>query len=202
MDIYIKPKKKVELSGRKVLHIKDVADVVASDSVKKQVEKLNLVVLEENIEKIYLISVTDIIKVIAENVPNAIIHNVGEIDSLVYCNIKKYDKTAWNWVKVAIISLMLFVGSSTAIMAFHTDSQVGQVFIQYHKILFNEHNQHPYIINIPYSIGLAIGIIIFFNHFGKKRFSKEPTPIEVSMETYEKDVEDSIIEILSKEEDD
>lgn len=34
---------------------------------------------------------------------------------------------------------------------------------------------------IMYAIGLALGIIIFYNHFGGKRLSSDPTPLEVQM---------------------
>ena len=41
----------------------------------------------------------------------------------------------------------------------------------------------------PTDIGLVMGILIFFNHFGKKRFSQDPTPIEVQMRTYEGEIQ-------------
>ena len=51
---------------------------------------------------------------------------------------------------------------------------------------------------IPYSIGLAVGIVIFFNHFGKKMLTTDPTPIEVQMTTYEEEVIKNQLSIASK----
>ena len=45
-----------------------------------------------------------------------------------------------------------------------------------------------------YSVGLGVGILLFYNHFGLKRLSKDPTPIEVEMRKYETDVNQVLIE--------
>ena len=48
-------------------------------------------------------------------------------------------------------------------------------------------------------LGLAVGIIVFYNHFMGRKLSDDPTPIEVQMSTYEKDTADSVIDNLNKE---
>ena len=40
----------------------------------------------------------------------------------------------------------------------------------------------------------------FFNHFGKKKFSVDPTPIEVEMRLYENDLQTTLIENISRKE--
>ncbi|MBQ8039324.1 MAG: stage V sporulation protein AA, partial [Lachnospiraceae bacterium] len=50
------------------------------------------------------------------------------------------------------------------------------------------------ILEFTYSVGLCVGIIVFFNHIGGKRISKDPTPLEVSMKRYEEDVNQTLIE--------
>lgn len=40
----------------------------------------------------------------------------------------------------------------------------------------------------------------FFNHFGKRRFSVDPTPIEVEMRLYENDLQTTLIENISRKE--
>ena len=49
------------------------------------------------------------------------------------------------------------------------------------------------------AIGLAIGIIVFFNHVGKRRITKDPTPIEVEMREYESLVNTALIETADRE---
>lgn len=87
----------------------------------------------------------------------------------------------------------------TAIMSFHSDAQMPAVFQNMYRIFFGIEATKPYIIYIPYSIGLAVGIIVFFNHFGLKKITEDPTPIEVEMTTYEKESDESVIDRLEKE---
>ena len=54
------------------------------------------------------------------------------------------------------------------------------------------------VLELTYSIGLVIGILTFFNHFGKKRFSVDPTPMEVEMRLYENDIQTTLIENISR----
>ena len=56
------------------------------------------------------------------------------------------------------------------------------------------------VIELFYSIGIIIGILVFFNHFGKKRFTVDPTPIEVEMRLYENDLQTTLIEDYSRKE--
>ena len=37
------------------------------------------------------------------------------------------------------------------------------------------------ILEISYSLGLSVGIILFFNHFAGKKITMDPTPLEVQM---------------------
>ena len=55
------------------------------------------------------------------------------------------------------------------------------------------------VLEISYSIGLALGIILFFNHFGRKKITSDPTPIEVEMYKYETDVNAAIVETAERE---
>ena len=53
-------------------------------------------------------------------------------------------------------------------------------------------------IELTYSIGLSLGIIIFYNHFGKIKITKDPTPIEVEMKTYEDEINTVLVEVADR----
>ena len=55
------------------------------------------------------------------------------------------------------------------------------------------HNEKSLILHISYAAGLAIGIILFFNHAGKIKLNDDPTPFEVQMRLYERDVNDTLM---------
>ena len=53
---------------------------------------------------------------------------------------------------------------------------------------------------VSYSIGLAVGILVFYNHFGPKKLSKDPTPIEVEMRKYETEINQALIDGYNRQE--
>ena len=201
MDIYIKPKKKVSLSNQTEIVVSDVAEVVAAKEITKKINNMKLLNVDTNSKKKqnYLVSVTDIITVIKKAYPDYTVNNVGEMDTWVqYLAQKSPDKTWLKWLKIAFVVVVLFIGSSTAIMSFHTDGQIPKIFEKYYSIFFGEEKTNPAIISIPYSIGLAVGIFVFYNHFMGKKITDDPTPIEVEMEQYDREVTETMIDALSQ----
>ncbi len=63
------------------------------------------------------------------------------------------------------------------------------VHIALYEIITGERNDYPYLLQIPYSIGLGLGMIVFFNHIFKKRLNEEPSPLEVEMFNYQLDLD-------------
>lgn len=200
MDIYIKPLKKVSIAEVKVVHIKDICEVYAPSQILNKVKSLKILNIDSSKDKNYLISIIDIINTIDKSMPGHTINNVGEIDTVVEFSPKKEnEKSIKKILKVIIVTIILLTGSSTAIMSFHSDAQMSKVFENYYYMFFNERVENPMLLDIPYSIGLAIGIIVFFNHFGGKKITSDPTPIEVEMSTYEASVTDNIIDTLNNQ---
>ena len=199
LDIYIKPVKKATLAEVDKIIVEDVAEVIATADVAKKVNQMKLMDIDIKGKKAnFLISVTDIIKSIKKTYPEYTVNNVGAQDTVVQYSVKKSkDITWWKWLKVAMVVLILLAGSSTAIMSFHTDGQIPKVFQNYYRIFFGEETTSPLIIDIPYSIGLAVGILVFFNHFMGKKVTDDPTPIEVEMALYETEVNETVLDILN-----
>ena len=85
-------------------------------------------------------------------------------------------------------------------MAFNNDVNVPKLFSQVYEQIMGREKQGFTILEATYSVGVVIGILVFFNHFGKKRFSVDPTPIEVEMRLYENDIQTTIIQNYAREE--
>lgn len=200
MDIYIKPIKKAPISDRNTIYVKDVCSVSAEKNVADKVNNIKLLQIDKSEDANYLISVIDIIKAIKKVYPDYTVNNVGEMDTLIDYKPKKNEKNNFlKWLKITAVCIILVAGSATAIMSFHSDAQMPQVFKNYYKIFFGKESEKPLIIDIPYSFGLAVGIIVFFNHFAGKKITDDPTPIEVEMSLYDTEVSDALIEKLSEE---
>ena len=83
-------------------------------------------------------------------------------------------------------------------MSFNNDVNLTGMFSQIYELLTGRSSDGFTILELTYSIGLAAGILIFFNHFGRKKFSVDPTPMEVEMRSYEDQVDTTIIEQESR----
>jgi len=200
MDIYVKAAKKASVAERKDIYVKDIAEVFAPDNLLKRIKNIKLLEIKNDEKKNYLITIIDVISAIDKALPGHTINNVGEMDTIIeYSPKRKKDNKFFKVLKIIFVTIILAGGSSTAIMSFHSDAQMATVFENYYYIFFNEKIENPIIIDLPYSLGLALGIIVFFNHFSGKKITDDPTPIEVEMSVYESDVTDNIIDTLNTE---
>ena len=84
-------------------------------------------------------------------------------------------------------------------MAYHNDVGINEVFTEVYRIVMNREPSGLNTLEVSYSIGLALGIIVFFNHIGGRRLTKDPTPIEVAMRKYEEDVDKALIAQAGRE---
>ena len=84
-------------------------------------------------------------------------------------------------------------------MTFHNEVQISEVFLQIYEMITGTESDGCTILEITYSIGLCLGIIIFYNHIGGRRITKDPTPLEVEMRIYERDVNTALIETAERE---
>ena len=96
--------------------------------------------------------------------------------------------------------LITFCGAAFSIMAFNNDVDVTKLFEQIYELVTGNPTDGFTILEVSYSIGLTIGILVFFNHFGKKRFTVDPTPMEVQMRLYENDIQTTLVEDASRKE--
>jgi stage V sporulation protein AA len=200
MDIYIKLSKKFALYGKKQVHIKDIAEVYTSPQIRARVENLKILEIKDNADKSYLITIIDVINALDKAFTGHTVNSVGETDCVVeYSHRVKNENRFFLISKIVLVCTILAFGSATAIMSFHSDAQMETIFENYYTIFFGEEVKNPTIINLPYSIGLAFGIIVFFNHFTGKKLTSDPTPIEVEMSLYEGQVADNIIDTLNCE---
>jgi len=200
LEIYIKPVKKITVEERRDIYLRDLAEVVADKKTAEKLKKLKLLHIEADKKTNFLVSVTDIVRAVAARFPDNAVSNLGEADTVIdFSPTKKKDNSVWKWLKIAFVTLVLLAGSATAIMSFHSDAQMPQVFKNYYRIFFGKESDRPMLIDIPYSVGLGVGIMLFFNHFAGKKLTEDPTPIEVEMSLYETDVTDTVLDVLSDE---
>ena len=124
---------------------------------------------------------------------------LGAAEVIVEYKKKTGENRVVTWLKVAFVSLICFFGPAFTIMAFHNDIGISAVFGKFYEMIAGEASDGYTILELSYSIGLALGIILFFNHVGGRRITKDPTPIEVEMRIYEDDVNNALVETADRE---
>lgn len=139
-------------------------------------------------------SVLKIIEQIHEDYPDLQISNEGEKDFIIEY-VPNRNKPKWvDAIKTVLLCVIIFFGAAFTIMAFNNDVSVGDVFTRFYEQVTGVPSNGVTELEICYSIGLAIGITIFFNHVGRKKITSDPTPIQVQMRKYEKDIDTTFIE--------
>lgn len=145
-----------------------------------------------------VISILRIIERIHEEYPNVEIQNMGEQDIIVTYESQETPSQFIHWIKVVCVILITFIGAAFSVMAFNNDVDTAKLFGQIYELVTGSKTDGFTILELTYCIGLIIGILVFFNHFGKKRFSVDPTPMEVEMRLYENDIQTTLVETYSR----
>lgn len=179
----------------KDIYLKDVAKLYCDDQNivnKCNAIKVKSIKLDRN--KRYVETVLDIIKKISE-VDSAIqVNNVGEVDYIIDYQKPKPPRHAWEWCKTIAVCAVCFSGAAFAIMTFNNDVSVGDVFKEIYLVIMGTASSGFTILELSYSVGLALGIIVFFNHFAAIKINTDPTPIEVEMRLYEDNISKTLIQ--------
>lgn len=145
-------------------------------------------------KRIEVFSILNVIEMIFEDYPDVEVVSYGEQDFVVEYIAAPMGSKAFEITKLVILCIVIFLGSAFTIMAFNNDVSVGEVFDRFYKQIMGAQKPTVSEIEISYCLGLAVGILVFFNHIGKKKITSDPTPIQVEMRKYEQDVDTTFIE--------
>ncbi len=197
--IYLKAEQNVEIQSEDV-YVKDIGKLTCSDEhILAKVKAIKLHRFKKGEEKRKVISILKVIEEINKAVPGVSVENIGEADVLVeFINVDKH-KGPVQTLKLIFVAAVSFFGTAFTIVAFHNDIGINDVFAKIYEMVTGGQGDGYGILELSYSIGLAVGIIVFFNHIGGRRITKDPTPIEVEMRVYEQDVNKALIETADRE---
>lgn len=199
VTVYVKAERNTEMRTDEVF-LKNIASVYCEDkAVCAKVRAIRLHTFRPEGEKRFFISMTEVVRLIKETAAGAEVESIGEPDMMIERVYVEKKKGIIEVFKILLVSLVCFFGASFTIMAFHNDIGIVDVFAKYYELVMGESSSGFTVLEISYSIGLSAGIILFFNHIGGRRVTKDPTPIEVEMAVYEEDVEKALIKTADRE---
>ena len=198
--LYIKIDKNTLVTNRHVT-LQDIAKMECADaSIVRQLKQKKIYTFKDALDarkqknEMQVFSILKIIELIHEEYPNVDISNEGEKDFIIEY-IPNPQKPKWiNAVKTILLCVIIFFGAAFTIMAFNNDISVTDIFSKFYLQVMGTPSDGVTELEICYSIGLSVGILIFFNHVGRKKITPDPTPIQVEMRKYENDIDTAFID--------
>jgi stage V sporulation protein AA len=190
--IYIQLKNRVTVPIGKGVMLRDVAFLITEPEWREPLYSLLLLQPEQSDGNLILIDLLTVIPRIHELLPHAEIQPIGEGRTIVQIE----GPATANKPSIALfvlVWLLLFFGSALTIMNFHADVSMQEVQIRIVEMLTGRRDEHPYVFQIAYSLGIGLGMVIFFNHLFKKKWNEEPTPLEVEMFLYQKNIDHYVV---------
>lgn len=181
------------------VRLSDIADMECTDEAAlRQLKQKKIYTFREDTgsrkNQLVVVSVLKIMEEIHKDYPELEISNEGETDFIIEY-VPFPEKPEWvNITKTIVLCILTFFGAAFTIMAFNNDVGVGDVFAKFYHQVTGIESDGVTELEICYSIGLSFGILIFFNHVGRKKITHDPTPIQIEMRKYESDLDTAFIE--------
>ncbi|MBD0380655.1 stage V sporulation protein AA [Paenibacillus sedimenti] len=188
--LYIRLRRRARVRKGKPVLLSDIAQMIVEPGYEKPLNNLVIHKPQHEDGNRVLIDMMLIVRKVKECHPELQIEHFGEPHVLleIYTDNKKP-----NPILIGMVWLLLFVGSGLAIMNFHADVSMLEVHRRIYELMTGKKIDHPLILQIPYSIGIGVGMVVFFNHLFKKKFNEEPSPLEVEMFMYQENINHYVI---------
>ena len=191
--LYLQLDQNIEVTNPHV-YLQDIAALSMSDpKILNRLRVMPVIVLDAKKPGRYVMSVSDLLKKIQKREPSIDISPIGETDFIITYRISSATGKIFRYVKILFVCLV-------SIMTFNNDVDMGSLFSQFYTLVTGKSSSGFTILEISYSIGIGLGVLIFFNHFGHLKLSDDPTPMQVQMRTYEDDVNRTLIEQAARTE--
>lgn len=179
----------------KSVFLKDVGEIYCDDRpTLNRLKALKIKTIHQEKNKRYVENVLDVIQKIHEMDSSIQVNNLGEVDFIIDYQKPKAPRLAWAWAKTVFVCLMCFCGAAFAIMTFNNDASVSDVFQELYRLILGPEAENYMVLELSYSVGLAVGVILFFNHFCAWKLNTDPTPLEVEMRLYEDNISKTLIQ--------
>ncbi len=194
--VYIRMRNRVQTRAKETIYLKDAAQIIADDSVLSKLQQIIIHKLTEKDGNIVVIDVMKVIQLISSRFRDVEVQTIGPAQTIIEIVSKEKGVSVPFFL---LIWFLLFFGSALTLMNFHDDVSMKSVQEKIYTIITGKRETKPLLFQIPYSIGLGLGMILFFNHVFKKRINDEPSPLEVEMFNYQMDLDNYVIVNENKE---
>lgn len=188
--VYLRLRKQVKLPIGAPVRLGDIARILADPRYEKELLGLIMERPEYSDGNLIVIDMLQVLACIHRKFPSMKVEVLGEPHVLVEMITREKKPSISLFV---LVWLLLFFGAGLTIMNFHADVSMPEVQVRIVEMITGKRDEHPYLFQIAYSVGLGLGMIVFFNHLFKKKWNEEPTPLEVEMYLYQENLNQYVI---------
>ena len=198
--LYIQTDKNMKVLSEQV-QLQDIAQLTSNNpAVLNRCKVLRVITLPKGKYGRYTVSAIELVDLIQKKEEKVEVTHMGEPEFILTYEDPGRKKEWLGWCKTVFVCLLTFFGTMFSIMTFNTDVDIPTLFQNIYRQFMGESSDGFNVLAIGYSLGNGIGVIFFFNHFGRWKITQDPTPIEVEMRTYEDEVDNTILEMENRKE--
>jgi len=228
--VYLKPGKNTEVHGKDVFLNQVAQVWCRDKGLESKCKAIKVMTIHTNQEDRFVLTALQLVEMIQKLDSHAEVEILGAQELIIDYQPKVRKIGMIDWIKTGFVCLIVFFGGAFAIMTFNNDGSVSEIFQDVDRLLLGSENGDSIMnasdvqgsagskpeetsfqgdgkktvgvltLEISYSVGLIVGVTLFFNHFGKRKVTLDPTPIEVQMRLYEDQVDTTVIQNASRKE--
>lgn len=190
-DIYLIPIKTKSFDiNKKEVYLKDVYEVYP-ENYRTEINDICLRCYDDNNLKYDVIHLGEVIEAINKKLPLVRINFTKLDDVVILFERNKRDST--KLIRVLIVSIVVLMGSIMGIMNFHSDVNMIQSQSRLVDFITNDSKTYLPYFQIPYSLGIGIGVALFFNKFIPTYSRYEPSPLDLRMVSLDKEIKNQLM---------
>ncbi|KIL34883.1 stage V sporulation protein AA [Cohnella kolymensis] len=189
--VYVRMRRRAVVTPGSLITLGVVARLVADPDTEAKLKQLPLHLVSEKDGNLLLIDMLQVVKSILEAEPGTIIETFGEPHVLV--EVSPSGSIKPRKILLVLAWIMLFFGSGMAMMNFHADVNMPTVQRRITELVTGQSVVHPWYFQVPYSIGVGLGMLLFFNRLFRKPLNDEPNPLQVEMFMYQESLNHYVI---------
>jgi stage V sporulation protein AA len=189
--VYMRLRRRVVVPPESVVSLGQVARLVTDSDRENLLKPIPLYRIGLKDGNMIVIDMLQVVKAVREAFPGTAIEAYGEPQTLV--EVASAAVSRPRILMLTLAWLLLFLGSGMALMNFHADVNMPYVQKRITELITGKPERHPWLFQIPYSLGVGLGMLIFFSRLIRKKNSGEPNPLEIEMFMYQESVNHYVI---------
>jgi stage V sporulation protein AA len=190
--VYVRLRRRVLVRPESLIMLGQVARLVTdTQDTEQRLSSLPLHQIVPEDGNMIVIDMLQVVKSVRQMLPGTTVETFGEPHVLV--EVAQPDTFKPRLFMLVLAWVLLFFGSGMALMNFHADVNMPQVQKRITELITGKPERHPWLFQIPYSLGVGLGMLLFFNRLLRKKMLDEPNPLEVEMFMYQENVNHYII---------